>query len=185
MQSTLVSEIWPVSRDSRIAQALLVLAGTGLLAISAKIQVPFWPVPMTMQTFVVLVLGLTYGPRLGFATGALYLLEGALGLPVFAKGAGVAYLMGPTGGYLFGFVAAMTVMGLLTTRGWSRTGLGVLAAMLVGEVLIFAPGVLWLSVAVGLQKGVALGLTPFLVAELFKVLLAAVTLPLVWRALKR
>ena len=72
---------------------------------------------MTMQTFVVLLLGIAYGPRLGFATGALYLIEGALGLPVFAKGAGIAYLMGPTGGYLFGFVLAMGVCGLLAERG--------------------------------------------------------------------
>ena len=109
MQNTLAQEIWPLARSSRMAQALLVVAGTVLLAASAKVQVPFWPVPMTMQTFVVLLLGIAYGPRLGFITGALYLVEGAFGLPVFAKGAGMAYLMGPTGGYLFGFVAAMGI----------------------------------------------------------------------------
>ncbi|MBT5226290.1 MAG: biotin transporter BioY, partial [Proteobacteria bacterium] len=107
MHTTLAQEVWPLARDSRVAQAVLVVAGTLLLAVSAKVQVPFWPVPMTMQTFVVLLLGVAYGPRLGVVTGALYLVEGALGLPVFAKGAGIVYLIGPTGGYLFGFVMAM------------------------------------------------------------------------------
>ena len=142
MQTTLAHEIWPASQSSRMAQALMVIAGTALLALSAKIQVPFWPVPMTMQTFVVLLLGITYGPRLGFATGFLYLLEGALGLPVFAKGGGIAYLMGPTGGYLIGFVAAMTLMGFLANRGWDRKAYSVVGAMMIGEMVIFLPGVL-------------------------------------------
>jgi biotin transport system substrate-specific component len=184
MQTTLAQEIWPLVRDSRMAQAVLVVAGTVLLAVSAKVQVPFWPVPMTMQTFVVLLLGIAYGPRLGFVTGALYLIEGALGLPVFAKGAGMAYLMGPTGGYLFGFVLAMVVIGLLAERGWSRTRLGMLGAMFIGEILIFAPGVVWLGIVIGMDKAVTFGLTPFIAAEIFKIALAAVTVPLVWRAIR-
>ncbi|SVD67877.1 uncharacterized protein METZ01_LOCUS420731, partial [marine metagenome] len=111
MNNTFVFAVWHRSRDSLLSQAILAVAGTLLLAISAKVQVPFWPVPMTMQTFVVLLLGIAYGPRLGVATGALYLLEGAVGLPVFAQGAGMAYLVGPTGGYLFGFVLAMYIVG--------------------------------------------------------------------------
>lgn len=185
MQTTLAHEIWPASQSSRMAQAVMVIAGTALLALSAKIQVPFWPVPMTMQTFVVLLLGITYGPRLGFATGFLYLLEGSLGLPVFAKGAGLAYLMGPTGGYLIGFVAAMTLMGFLANRGWDRKAYSVVGAMMIGEMIIFLPGIVWLAMVVGGTKAIELGLTPFLAAEAFKVLLAAVTLPLIWRALKR
>jgi len=184
MHTSLAQEVWPLARDSRVAQAVLVVAGTLLLALSAKVQVPFWPVPMTMQTFVVLLLGIAYGPRLGVITGALYLVEGALGLPVFAKGAGVAYLMGPTGGYLFGFVLAMGVCGLLADRGWSRTAVRMLAVMLIGEILIFAPGVLWLGVAIGMDKAVTFGLTPFIAAEVFKIALAAVTVPLVWRAVR-
>ena len=184
MHTSLAQEVWPLARDSRVAQAVLVVAGTLLLALSAKVQVPFWPVPMTMQTFVVLLLGIAYGPRLGVITGALYLVEGALGLPVFAKGAGVAYLMGPTGGYLFGFVLAMGVCGLLADRGWSRTAVRMLAVMLIGEILIFAPGVLWLGVAIGMEKAVTFGLTPFIAAEVFKIALAAVTVPLVWRAVR-
>lgn len=184
MQTTLVQEVWPLARDSRLAQAILVVAGTLLLAVSAKVQVPFWPVPMTMQTFVVLLLGIAYGPRLGLFTGALYLVEGALGFPVFAKGAGVAYLIGPTGGYLFGFVLAMGVCGWLANQGWSRTTARLVAVMLVGELLIFTPGVLWLGVAIGLEKAVAFGLTPFIAAEIFKMALAVVTVPLVWRAIR-
>ena len=184
MNTTLVQEAWPLARDSRVAQAVLVVAGTLLLTVSAKVQVPFWPVPMTMQTFVVLLLGIAYGPRLGFATGALYLAEGALGLPVFAKGAGVAYLIGPTGGYLFGFVLAMGVCGWLANQGGSRTAVRILGVMLVGEILIFTPGVLWLGAAIGIDKAVTFGLTPFIAAEIFKMALAAVTVPLVWRAVR-
>ena len=185
MQASIVSELWPVSRNSRTAQIVLALAGTCLLAISAKVQVPFWPVPMTMQTFVVLVLAIAYGPKLGFFTGALYLLEGALGLHVFATGVGVAYLLGPTGGYLFGFVIAMSVVGFLVSKGWGQTALSVMGVMLIGEFIIFSLGVGWLSGVVGFPKAITLGFTPFLLAEAFKVVLAVVTVPLVWRALKR
>jgi biotin transport system substrate-specific component len=138
-----------------------------------------------MQTFVVLVLAIAYGPKLGFLTGALYLLEGALGLPVFATGGGAAYLLGPTGGYLFGFVIAMSVVGFLVSKGWGQTALSVMGVMLIGEIIIFSLGVGWLSGAVGFSKAISLGLAPFLLAEAFKVVLAVVTVPLVWRALKR
>ena len=108
-----------------------------------------------------------------------------MGLPVFAKGAGLAYLAGPTGGYLFGFLAAMTVMGWLARRGWDRSVLMMLGAMLIGELLIFLPGVAWLAVAVGASKAVTLGLMPFLPAEICKMALAATTLPLAWTYLNR
>jgi biotin transport system substrate-specific component len=185
MHSTLVFELWPNTRDSLIAKTLLAIAGSVLLAISAKVQVPFWPVPMTMQTFAVLVLGMTFGFKLASATGARYLLEGALGLPVFAKGAGLAYLMGPTGGYLVGFLVAMAVMGLLASRGWDRAALTTLAAMLIGDALIFLFGVGWLATVVGGAKALTLGLTPFIAAEIFKIILAVITLPLVWRLIRR
>ena len=185
MPTTLAVELWPGTRDSLIAKTLLVIAGSALLALSSKVQVPFWPVPMTMQTFVVLVLGMTFGFRLASVTGALYLLEGALGLPVFAKGAGLAYLMGPTGGYLVGFVVAMAAMGYLANRGWARAALTTLAAMLIGDALIFLFGVGWLATVVGGAKALTLGLTPFIAAEIFKIILAVITLPLVWRLIRR
>ena len=185
MQSTLTEVIWSRSRESIAIQGFLAIVGTLLLALSAKIQVPFWPVPMTMQTFVVLVLGLMYGPKLGTVTGLLYLAEGAVGLPVFASGAGLAYLVGPTGGYLVGFVIAMLVMGLLASRGLERKVLTAMVAMFIGEVIIFALGVGWLATFIGMDKAIAGGLIPFLTAEGFKIALAAVTLPLVWRQLEQ
>jgi len=156
-----------------------------LLAISAKVQVPFWPVPMTMQTFVVLVLGIAYGARLGLATGALYVLEGLLGLPVFATGAGYLYVLGPTGGYLFGFVLAMGVIGWLAERRWDRSVPSIVGAMLIGEAIIFLLGVTWLASIIGMDKALKAGLYPFLAAEVFKVALAAATVPLIWRRLAK
>jgi biotin transport system substrate-specific component len=113
------------NRLSLLQQVLLAIAGSLLLWVSAKVQVPFWPVPMTMQTFVVLGLGAAFGWRLGMATVALYLLEGAMGLPVFAgtpeKGIGLAYMAGPTGGYLAGFVVAAGITGWLAEKGLTAT----------------------------------------------------------------
>ena len=183
MNTTISNTIWPGIQKSLTGQLLLGLAGTVLLAISAKVQIPFWPVPMTMQTFVVLVLGIIYGSRLGLITGLLYLAEGAIGLPVFAKGAGLAYLFGPTGGYLVGFVVAMYVVGLLAERQLARNYIQVMFAMLVGEVIIFALGVGWLATVIGIEKAIGGGLIPFLWAELFKIILAILTVPLVWKRL--
>ena len=121
-QMTLVGALWPVRRESRPAlrSIALMLLGTVALWLSAKIQVPLWPVPITMQTFVVLTLGVAYGGRLAGATLLLYLAEGAIGLPVFAgswsEGAGIKHLAGPTAGYLFGFVIAAAVVGRLAEQ---------------------------------------------------------------------
>lgn len=182
---TLIDACLPAQSSRTLRNVLLAVAGTALLAISAKIQVPFWPVPMTMQTFVVLVIGMAYGLRLGTATMALYLLEGAVGLPVFASGAGLAYMAGPTGGYLAGFVVATALMGYMAERGWDRTMLHTLAAMFIGTALIFAFGVAWLAVLFGIEKAILSGLMPFLAGSAFKIALAAVTLPAVWKIVKR
>ena len=160
------------------------------LTISAKVQIPFYPVPMTMQTFVVLLTGIAYGTRLGVVTLLLYLGMGALGLPVFAgtpeKGIGLAYMLGPTGGYLIGFVIAVAICGWLSERGWDRRPVTTATAMLAGNVLIYLPGLLWLGTVVGWDKPIVQwGLTPFLLGDLFKLLLAAGALPLVWRAIGR
>jgi biotin transport system substrate-specific component len=167
----------------------LVVAGSLLLTLSAKIQIPFWPVPMTMQPYVVLVLGMALGPRLGAAAVALYLLQGALGLPVFAgtpeKGIGLAYMAGPTGGYLAGFVVAAAATGLMAGRGLDRHPLGALLTATVGMVLIYACGLAWLSSLVGWDKAVTFGALPFMLGDALKILLAMVTLPLAWRALGR
>lgn len=171
---SIAHRLWPaIGGQAALRAAVLALLGSLLLALSAKVQVPFWPVPMTMQTFVVLLLGAAYGWRLGGATVLLYLAEGALGLPVFAgAGAGPAYMMGPTGGYLAGFLAAAVATGFLVERGWGRGLVTLTLAMLIGHVLILAPGVAWLALAVGGTKAVAVGLTPFWAATALKTALA-------------
>lgn len=171
---SLAQRLWPAAgAQAGLRAAVLALFGSLLLTLSAKVQVPFWPVPMTMQTFVVLLLGAAYGWRLGGATVLLYLAEGALGLPVFAgAGAGPAYMTGPTGGYLAGFLVAAVATGFLVERGWGRGLVTLTLAMLIGHALILAPGVAWLALAVGWTKAVAVGLTPFWAATALKTALA-------------
>ncbi|HXH03806.1 MAG TPA: biotin transporter BioY [Candidatus Competibacteraceae bacterium] len=175
-----LAEHW-LSGASRIRALALLLAGVALLTLSARIQIPFWPVPMTLQTYAVLVIAMAYGPGLGVATVTAYLLAGAAGLPVFAQGGGAAYLLGPTAGYLLGFVLATALLGWLARRGWDRSLPRALAAMLAGEAVIFACGVTWLAAHVGMEKAIAAGLLPFLAGEMLKLALAAATLPLAWR----
>ncbi|MEM6762126.1 MAG: biotin transporter BioY [Pseudomonadota bacterium] len=164
-----------------LRNVLLALAGTLALAISAKIQVPFYPVPMTMQTFVVLVIGMAYGWRLGGATVLLYLAQGAAGLPVFAAGGGLAYFAGPTAGYLVGFFVSAVVVGLLAQRAWDRHVVTTLIAMTIGTAIIFAFGAAWLSVLAGVEVAVTKGVLPFIYGAVFKIGLAAAVLPLAWK----
>jgi len=170
---------------SLLQKAAVVFAGSLLLWASAKVQLPFYPVPLTMQAFAVLAIGAALGWRLGLATVLLYLAEGAAGFPVFAgtpeKGIGLAYMMGPTGGYLLGYLPAAALCGWLAERGWDR-GIALTAlAMLAGNVMIYLPGLLWLGAIVGWDKPVlAWGLTPFLLGDLLKLGLASAVLPLVW-----
>jgi biotin transport system substrate-specific component len=186
---TLADTLWS-GGNTLVRNTVLAIAGSIALWISAKIQVPFYPVPMTMQTFVVLVVGMAYGWPLAGATLLLYLVEGAAGLPVFAgtpeRGIGLAYMIGPTGGYLIGFLAAAVAVGWLAERGWDRSSGRTLAAMLVGMAIIYVFGLAWLGSVIGWDKPVlSFGLTPFLPAEVFKVVLAVVILPLAWRLARR
>lgn len=188
--STLVSILPGTTSISRSVRNVgLALAGSALLALSAKIQVPFWPVPMTMQTFAVIVLAMAFGARLGAATVALYLLEGAVGLPVFAgtpeKGIGLAYMMGPTGGYLAGFLVAAGLAGWMAERGWDRSFLKATAINALATAVIFTGGLAWLAVLVGPAKAVAVGLTPFLAASAFKIALGGAVMPLAWSFARR
>lgn len=163
-----------------------VVLGSLLLAASAKVQVPFWPVPMTMQTFVVLVLGMTCGARLAMLTVLAYLAQGLAGLPVFAGAmAGPAYMAGPTAGYLVGFVVAAGVIGLLAERGWDRSALKAFAAMSIGHALIFVFGVAWLSTLMGLEKAIAVGVTPFIAATVLKSALGMAVMVVAWSVLRR
>ena len=183
MYPSIVVTVLPKIEESFWVKALLAIVGTAILAVSAKVQIPFWPVPMTMQTFVVLVLGIVYGARLGAVTVGLYLIEGAVGLPVFATGSGLAYIVGPTGGYLIGFLFASYVIGMLANRGWDRSMIKTLGSMLIGTVIIFIMGIAWLSTFIGFEKAVAAGLTPFILSEGLKILLAVIIVPLLWKRL--
>ena len=165
-----------------VRAALLVVVGTALLALSAKVNVPLPFVPMTLQTLVVLLIGAAYGWRLGIATILAYLAEGALGLPVFAGPiGGLAPLLGPTAGYLTGFVVAALLAGLLAERGWDRSVPLLFAAMMLGHAAILALGCLWLAygVKLGVDKAVMVGVVPFLAGSLVKSALGAVLLPVV------
>jgi biotin transport system substrate-specific component len=154
-----------------------VLLGSVILTLSARLQVPFWPVPMTLQTLAVLVIGATFGSRLGAVVVGAYVLEGLLGLPVFAgtpeRGLGLAYLFGPTGGYLAGFVAAAYLAGWLAERGYNATLAKAVFVQAVGTALILAAGCAWLAVLVGPEKALAAGLLPFLASSLVKIGLGA------------
>ena len=173
-----------------VALAGLAVLGSLILWASAKISVPFWPVPMTLQTGAVVMLAAAYGWRLGLATVLLYLSEGALGLPVFSgtpeKGIGLPYLLGPTGGYLLGFIPATLIVGWLAERGFDRDPLRLFGAMLVGDAAVFAVGLAWLGTVIGWDKPVlSLGLYPFLLGDLFKIALAACVVAGIGRRVRR
>lgn len=191
LRNTLASTIWPAEGDlsAPLRAVILAVVGTALLTLSAKLKVPFYPVPMTMQSLVVLVIGATYGWRLGAATVALYLVEGALGLPVFAdtpeRGIGLPYMLGPTGGYLVGFVLAAGVVGWLAERGWDRSVPLTFAAMAVGHAVLFAAGFAWLATLIGPDKAWTLGVVPFALATLLKTALGAVLVPALWNLVRR
>jgi len=186
----LANAIWPAEQSNPwLRNALLAIGGSLLIAISAQIKVPMLPVPMTMQTFAVLLIGLAFGARLGAATVLLYLAEGFAGLPVFtgAAAGGPAYFMGPTGGYLVGFVAAAFAAGWLAEQGWGRPALQVFAAMLIGTAIIYLGGVTWLAFGLGLgvEKAIAAGMVPFLAGDAVKAALAAACLPIAWKLIGR
>lgn len=197
-RQSLIDRLWPpaertaesAARIVNLLRALfLALAGSALIAVSSKLQVPMVPVPMTMQTLVILVIGMACGWRLGGLTLLLYLAEGAVGLPVFAgtpeRGLGLTYMVGSTGGYLLGFLLAALVVGLLAEAGWDRTVPLAAAAMLIGNVVIYVPGLLWLGTVLGWDNPILQwGLTPFIVGDLVKLALAALLMPAAWRLVR-
>ncbi len=197
-QATLIAALWPTAKGSAVVRnVLLVLMGSAFVAVSAQIKVPLWPVPITGQTFSVLIVGMVLGWRLGSATLLLYMAEGAVGIPVFAKfSGGLGVISGPTGGYIIGFVLAAGIVGYLAERGWDRNvGLTALA-MLIGNIAIYLPGLPWLAVwyagpgvtyiaAAGADTaaGAAIikGLVPFLLGDALKLALAACLFPVAWK----
>ena len=170
-------ELAKSSQNIKILKSILIIfLGSIALTISAKVKIPFYPVPMTMQTFVVLFVGLSFGYKIGLATVGLYILEGIFGLPVFSnspeKGIGLAYFTGPTMGYLIGFLFATFLAGYLNFK---TNILLVFVKLIISVTVIYVLGVLWLGNLIGWDKPVIqYGVTPFLLAELFKIALLTV-----------
>ena len=183
---TLAEAIFPQTGLAlRVKQLVLVVAGITALILAAKIKIPMFPVPMTMGTFAVLSIGAAYGARLGLTTILGYMLIGALGFDVFAGSSaevsGVTYMMGGTGGYLVGYVLAVLALGALARQGWDRVRGKMALALVLGNVLIYVPGLIWLTVLYGVDAPIlAWGLTPFLLGDLVKLALAALLLPALW-----
>ena len=156
-----------------IKSLLIIILGSIALTVSAKVKIPFYPVPMTMQTFVVLFLGISFGYKIGLSTVGLYLLEGIVGLPVFSntpeRGIGMVYFTGPTMGYLIGFLSACYLASFINLKD---SLFKILIKLTLAVSTIYILGVLWLGTLIGWDKQIfSLGVAPFLLAELFKVLL--------------
>lgn len=184
------------TQSRTVQEVVLVLGGTLALIIAAKVQVPFYPVPMTLQTLAVMAIAVTFGLRLGVTTVLAYLAEGALGIPVFTNTppllAGPAYLLGPTGGFLAGFVVLAVIVGYAADRGWSRSIPKLLAALVIGDVLVMALGFAWLAgfaqlstgaAGIGMAKAWTGGVQPFLLGDLLKIALVAFAVPATWSLL--
>jgi biotin transport system substrate-specific component len=183
---TLTTRLLPAV-DQKIRDLLLITAGALLVALLAQVRIPlpFTPVPLTGQTFAVLLVGAALGSRRGLASLSLYSLVGALGLPVFAGGAaGAAYAFGPTGGYLLGFIVAAYVTGLLAERGLERSIRTSILPFLIGTVIIYTLGAAWLAFYVGPTSAIAQGILPFMPGDIIKLILAAVALPAAWKFVK-
>lgn len=174
-----------------VSNMAIVLFGTLFLAICAKIQVPVWPVPVTLQGFAVAVIAAAFGLRIGVATVALYLAEGAAGLPVFATGGGAAYFAGPTGGFLIGFLAMAAIIGHAADRGASGRPLALIGAMLVGNIALLLFGFVWLVALAGSAKWIdqdnvvasafAGAIQPFVLWDALKMALAGLTVAGLWQ----
>ena len=167
--------------------AFLIISGALLVALLAQVRIPlpFTPVPLTGQTFAVLLVGATLGSKRGAGSMMLYTVIGALGFPVFAgSAAGIAYLAGPTLGYLVGFVVAAFVIGKLAERGLERNLRTSLLPFFIGTLVIYAFGAGWLAILFGVEKALALGVLPFIVGDVIKLALAALALPAAWKLIK-
>ncbi|MDQ0394626.1 biotin transporter BioY [Labrys monachus] len=192
--STLAAALWPAKANPALRAILLVLAGVALLTISAKVQVPFWPVPVTLQTLAVPLIGAAFGARLGGATVLAYLAAGFAGAPVFAgAAAGPAYFLGTTGGYLIAYPIAAFIVGAVAERTGNRV-LPLFAAMVAADILVLALGFAWLAflaqlasggMGVGIERAWLGGVAPFLLADLVKMALGAALVGASWAGLTK
>ena len=162
----------------------LIIGSSLLIGLCAQLAIPLWPVPVTGQTFAVLMVGALIGARRGCLAVLAYIIEGAAGLPVFAMGrGGFAVLRGFTAGYLVGFIAAAYIVGLLAQKGWDRRIGTTILAMVLGNIVIYTFGLLWLSSLPGINNVLREGLYPFIIGDLLKIALAAILLPSGWKLL--
>jgi biotin transport system substrate-specific component len=171
--------------NSRVRDVALVVAGALFIYLTARVSIPIpgTPIPMTGQTFGVLLVGGSLGLRRGFAAVSLYVLLGVIGLPFFADGeGGISVILGASGGFLIGFIAAGAIVGRLAELGWDRKFIGALGAMLVGEAILYAIGLPWLKAVTGMswQQTIDAGLVPFIVGDAIKAVLAAALFPVAW-----
>jgi len=163
--------------QSALATFSMAFAGSLLLALLARlsIPVPFSPIPITGQTFGILFLGALLGSRIGALSVIMYIMEGTIGLPVFAGGSiGFLYLLGPTGGYLIGFIPAIYLIGYLSERGFTNNLPTILITMIIGTTVIFIFGISWLAVTAGLGTAISIGLYPYLPGAIIKIILATI-----------
>tara|TARA_B100000768_G_scaffold6247_1_gene7253 strand:+ start:1275 stop:1865 length:591 start_codon:yes stop_codon:yes gene_type:complete len=156
-----------------------------LLIVSAKIKIDLYPVPMTLQPLAVLMIAMLCGRNIGFASIGLYLFQGMIGLPVFAYGGGMPYLMGPTGGFLIGFLIAGVIVGELADRGWGKEIFKSVSAMILGLIVIYICGILQLSIIKGFDYAIIKGMEPFIVGDFYKLILASLLLPQIWKLAKK
>jgi len=181
--ATLLGRVLPATRP--LPAILAVLGGAALIALATRVQVPMWPVPMTLQTLAVMAVAMTFGARLGTGAVAAYLAQGAMGLPVFAAGGGLAHFAGPTAGYLWGFLAAALIVGHLADRGLTRHPAAAFALALIGSAVASLAGWAWLALLIGAEAAFTAGVLPFLAGDVVKAALAAALLPVAWRLLAR
>jgi len=172
-------KVWP--RANIFREAIIILLGSWLIALTAQIVIPLAPVPATGQTFGVLLISALLGRKRGVWTVIIYLVQGIAGFPFFAGATGgIAKLIGPTGGYLFGFIFAAYVVGWLSEKGWDRRFIPTIFSMGIGNLIIYACGLTWLSYFMGWNASLSAGLFPFIFGDILKIFLAAIILPTLW-----
>ena len=170
---------------SLLTKIFTAVACSVLLIISAKIKIDLYPVPMTLQPLAVLMIAMLCGRNIGIASIGLYLAQGIIGLPVFAYGGGIPYLIGPTGGFLIGFLIAGFIVGELADRGWGKEIFKSVSAMLIGLIVIYFCGILQLSIIKGFDYAIIKGMEPFIIGDLYKLILASLLVPQIWKLAKK
>ncbi len=172
-------------RISQLTYFVIIVICSFLLILSAKIKVDLYPVPMTLQPLAVLMIAMLCGRNISVSAVSLYLFQGMLGIPVFAFGGGLPYLLGPTGGFLFGFLFASIIIGELADRGWGKSIFKSIITMLVGLLVIYISGIFQLSILKGFDYAIINGLKPFIIGDMYKLILAALLVPQIWKLVNK